>query len=135
VAAREVSDCAHHLVGAASQDMPASERIRSARRLRLLTLEILDRTVIAELLAGATMDEVAEALLLDPETARGRYSDALELWAHPQDAEQRGPGEAGDPDVAGTAAGIDRWWARHQDPSDPRSSGDLTPVMGLLDKP
>lgn len=135
VAAREVSDAARDLVGTASHEVPAAERIRAVRRLRLLALEVLDRTVIAEVLAGASWEEVAEAMLLEPGTAYNRYAETVELWAHPERSAQRGPGEAGDPDVAGTAAVLDQWWDHHRDRSNPLASTDLTPVTGLLDKP
>jgi hypothetical protein len=134
-AAREVADYARDIVGTASDTISTRERIHGARRLRLLALEVLDRSVIAEALSGASWAEIADALLLDEATARARYEEAVATWADPQSAEQRGPGEAGDPDVGGTAAGLDLWWERHRDAHDPRSGSRTDPVGGLLDRP
>ncbi|MGA5822224.1 hypothetical protein ACPC54_30695 [Kitasatospora sp. NPDC094028] len=120
VAQREVAQFAAALVGETSTARPAHDRIREARHLRLLALEALDRTVIAARLDGAGWDELGEALLLDPEVAQVRYEAAAARWAAPAAAAARGPGEPGDPDVAGTAELLDAWYAAARPVLDPQ---------------
>ncbi|MFJ5121948.1 hypothetical protein [Kitasatospora sp. NPDC088548] len=132
VADRDVAEFAIGLIAAGPADQTTDARIRAARRLRLLALEVLDRTVIAEALAGASWEELGAALGLDPAVAEGRYAQAVELWQDPAGAWMRGPGEAGDPDVAGTAAAVDAWFARVQPLLNPGAEAEESPVSRLL---
>ena len=58
----EVADRAADLSRDADAPMGTVERIRSLRRLRVLALTVLDRTVLAELLGGAPWSDVAAGL-------------------------------------------------------------------------
>ncbi|MFE2723888.1 hypothetical protein [Kitasatospora sp. NPDC059327] len=120
VAQRDVSQFAAALVGTTSVQRPARDRIQEARHLRLLALEVLDRTVIAALLDGMSWEELGEALLLDPATARVRYESAVKRWSAPGGSAQQGPGDPGDPDVAGTAGLLDAWYSDAVSALDPQ---------------
>jgi len=134
VSARELADHAQAVVGATGTELAVAERIRAARFLRLLAMEVVDRTVIASLLDGAPADEVADALGLDPAMVEQRYGPAVAAWSRPELSEQRGPGDAGDRDVAGTAAALDQWWVRHQETANPLVEDVPDPVSRALNR-
>jgi hypothetical protein len=133
--ARELADKARNIVGNVSTPMLPGERIRSARRVRLEALALVDRAVLAELADGATWDEVAEALSMTPTQAKTIHAPAWELWQNGGDADEldfgdHGVGLPGDPDLAGTAATLDQWWRRH---ADPWETTDDMPVTHAMD--
>lgn len=64
------------------------------------------RCVLAELLAGATWEEVADGYGLTPEEMRRRFEPTLRTW---RNGSLR-------PDPAGTAAALDFWVERHAEP-------------------
>ncbi|WP_431959424.1 hypothetical protein [Actinacidiphila sp. bgisy160] len=132
VSAWEISDYARALVGAAGMPQSVETRIQAARQLRVLTLELLDRTVLAEVLGGASWEEVAAALGLTPETTQSRYEETARVWARPEAATWTAPGEAGDRDVEGTAAALDAWYARHRDGVDLLDEEASDPVSRIL---
>ena len=76
----EVADRAAELSRDADTPMGTVERIRSVRRLRLLDLTVLDRTVLAELLGGAPWSDVAVGLGLPEGETRRRYEETLDAW-------------------------------------------------------
>lgn len=121
VAARETADLGRGVVGDVSTPMRRGERIRAARRIRLLSLAVLDRAVLAELSEGATWAEVGDAVGgLDAEEARRRYESTWREWLDPDqvsgDFGDFTVGLRGDPDLEGTAWELDRWWVRHAEP-------------------
>lgn len=125
VAAREAADYAHGYVGDVSVPMPAGERIRSVRRLRLMALAVLDRAVLVELADGASWQEVADSLGLPLDETLRRYQETADLWAGADGPQAAGVGDfevglAGDLDPAGTAAALDAWYVRHAEPWDAR---------------
>jgi hypothetical protein len=132
--ARELADAACALVGQAHEPQPTRQRIRDVRQIRVLALELLDRTVLAQLLAGASWAEVAEALMLPEDLTRSRYADALAIWSgRAEDAAVSMPGSAGDRDVEGTAAALDAWWLRHAEGASVCAGDVVTdPVSRLL---
>ncbi|MFD0351778.1 hypothetical protein ACFQ0M_48145 [Kitasatospora aburaviensis] len=94
---------------------------------------MLDRTVIAALLDGMSWEELGEALLLDPATARVRYETAVKRWSAPEGSAQQGPGDPGDPDVAGTAELLDAWYAHAVPTLDPQVGEPVDrPVSRIL---
>ena len=122
VAGREAADLGRGIVGDISTRMPPGERIRKARRLRMLGLTATDRAVLAELSEGASWGVVADALGLTVGEARVRYEPTWQAWLSTKpDAEDDDFGDyslglRGDLDMAGTAESLDSWWVRHAEP-------------------
>ncbi|MGW0562968.1 hypothetical protein ACWDZ4_20670 [Streptomyces sp. NPDC003016] len=123
--AREVADFARGIVGDASSDATPAERIRAARRLRLLSLQVLNWTIRAEVLRGTPWPELATALDRDEESLRTQFEAGTHQWAErhandPERAEQS----------AAAAEALDDWYRRHtEELLDP---DQLTPVSGLF---
>ncbi|MFD7829359.1 hypothetical protein [Streptomyces sp. MJM8645] len=133
VAQRDVAQFAAALVGTTSTRRPARDRIREVRHLRALALEALDRTVITARLEGTSWEELGAALLLDPDTARVRYEAAVTRWSAPGGSAASGPGDPGDPDVAGTAELLDAWYAAANVALDPQVDEPVDrPVSRIL---
>lgn len=126
VAARENADYARGLVGDISTPMLPGERIRAARRLRVLALTVLDRAVLIERAAGCSWEEIARALGLSVDETRARYEETWQVWcaeAAPAGVDARVQGEHGlglrfDEDPQGTAEMLDAWYMRHAEPWD-----------------
>lgn len=121
VAAREAADLARGVVGDVSTPMRPGERIRAARRIRLMSLSIVDRAVLAELSDGTSWDDVAVALGIDADTARRRYEPTWLDWQAGDVDDEADFGDfsvglPGDLDLPGTAATLDSWWVRHAEP-------------------
>lgn len=76
----EVADRAADLCRDAAAPMSTVERIRAVRRLRVLDLTVLDRTVLAELLGGASWADVAAGVGLPEGETRRRYEETLDAW-------------------------------------------------------
>jgi hypothetical protein len=113
--------------------MPAGERIKKARRTRLMTLSIVDLAVMAELSEGTSWPVVAAALSLDVEDARRTYEPVWEQWCNGEfegaDFGDFSLGTRADPDLPGTAAALDSWWVRHADPWDDDSGRPVAQVL------
>lgn len=134
IAAQETCDLARGVVGDLSTPMTGVERIKKARRVRLLGLSVVDRAVLAVLSEGGTWAEVAEGLGVDEATAVLRYSDTWADWLNPDptdpDFGDYTLGLTGDQDAAGTAAMLDQWYNRHRDPwDDPNVAQPATQVL------
>jgi hypothetical protein len=123
------------MVGDLSTPMRRGERIRNARRLRLLSISVLDRAVLTELADGADWDEVAFALGLEVAEARRRYAPVWDQWQagefEAEDFGDFGIGLTGDLDAAGTAEALDAWWQRHSEPWEQAPEG-ITPVTTAI---
>ncbi|MFD4933437.1 hypothetical protein [Streptomyces virginiae] len=125
---REVSDFARGIVGGTSGSASPAERIREARRLRLLSLQVLNWTVRAEVLAGTPWEEIAAALGRDTENVRAEFDAGTTQWAErnaadPQRAE----------DSVTEAEALDAWYRVHAvDLLDPPEGA---PVSGLFTPP
>lgn len=124
VAGRDTADYARGLVGDVGTPQLAGERIRNARRVRLLALTMLDRAVLIEALTGTSWAAIADALALPESEARKRYEETVEKWARALptgvlDATIFGDATTGlrhDHDPEGTAAALDAWFQRHAEP-------------------
>ncbi|MFD0352995.1 hypothetical protein ACFVHW_04485 [Streptomyces sp. NPDC127110] len=106
--ARAVSDFARGIVGSTSSAASAGERIREARRLRMLSLQHLNFTVRAEFLRGTPWSEIAAALGRDEDAVRAEFEAGTLQWAEemsqdPKRAE-RSIAEAED---------LDAWYQSH----------------------
>lgn len=122
VAGAELSDLGRGVVADMSTPMRPGERIRKARRARLMSFTVVDRAVLVELAEGADWDTIADALFQPVDEVRRRYEPTWEQWLA-DDLEDTGIGDnavglRGDQDPAGTAATIDQWLRRHTDPWD-----------------
>ena len=137
VSLRDTADHARDLIDDLPTPMPTRDRIRKFRDLRVLALRALDRTVLTELLAGATWDEVADGLCRPVEDVQRMYERTLAMWTIGSIIDHDAAtifgdftvGLLHDHDPAGTAESIDAWVARHGDPWD----GDA-PVMGPVQR-
>lgn len=124
VGAREAADYARGLVGDVSTPMLPGERVRAARRLRVLALTVLDRAVLVERAQGCSWAEIARALSLSEEETVARYAETFEQWVAeraPEGIDASVLGDFGiglrfDEDPEGTAASVDAWYARHAEP-------------------
>lgn len=128
VAARDVAEQGRVIVGDISTPMPPGERIRAARRVRLLTWSLIDRAVLAELSDGATWDQIAEALGTSRFEAQRRYASMWVQWQgglaeNEIDGDEHSLGLRGDLDLAGTAQSLDQWWLRHSEPWETTQGG------------
>lgn len=135
VAGQEAADLARGIVGDVSTPMRPGERIRSARRARMLSLTLVDRAVLAELSEGATWETVGEALGVTADEAERRYRLTWDQWqAGDWDDEldfgDHTVGLRGDADLEGTAQSLDSWWNRHKEPWESR--GFDQPVLQVL---
>ncbi|MGW2550137.1 hypothetical protein [Streptomyces sp. NPDC001635] len=118
-AARDLSDLARQAVGATAAPMSPAERIHAARRIRQMANELVDYAVLAEALAGASWEEITEALnRRDPRTVEGEYADAAADWqAMPED------------EMTAAAEGtedLDAWYGRHREDHDPAVESPIT---------
>jgi hypothetical protein len=121
-AARDLADLARQAVGTAAETSSVTERILAARRLRKVAADIMDLTVLAEVLAGAGWIEVTEAMgRLDPGTVEAEFKDAVAEWGGFTDEAM----EAAVSDIEG----LDAWYARHREDHDPAAR---KPVADLL---
>lgn len=139
VAAREVADHAYHRVAhTGDRSGTLKTRLDDARHLVILAMAVRRWAVISELAAGASVEEVAEALGLNVATVRAQFGVALAAMA-----DQLGAGDL-DPDLLGdqttgsgadahpesTADAVDLWLLRHIGVS----AGALDDVAGVLDR-
>jgi len=125
VAAREVSDLARDVVVAAAQDFAPGELIARMNATRIAQVAALDRAVLAERVAGASWEVIADALGMPVAAVITRYEPIAEEWAErgargevQLPAEHRGVrvGILNDTDLEGTAGTIEAWLERHTDP-------------------
>jgi|GEM_PF-5811666 len=124
VAGRDAADFARNFTRDVPTSHPTGERIRNARRLRMLSLVVLDRTVLLELLEGADWQELSDALGIPAEEVERRYRHTWEVWKSNLAADDLDPNLFGDhttglphdPDPMGTAETIDAWLFRHAEP-------------------
>ncbi|KIF04162.1 hypothetical protein PL81_20345 [Streptomyces sp. RSD-27] len=126
--AREVSDFARGIVGATSNTATAADRLREARRLRLLALQVLNWSVRAEVLDGTPWTEIAAALGRDADAVRAEFESGTLQWAdlalRDPDRTERRVAEAED---------LDNWYRTHAvDFLDPAEDA---PVSGLFTPP
>ncbi|MEE1764432.1 hypothetical protein [Streptomyces sp. SP18BB07] len=123
-AARDLSDLARQALATTAENTSVTERIKTARRLRQLANEFVDRVVLAEALAGADWTEIAKALnRRDPGTVEGEYADAVAEWSAFTEAEAD--------EAAAGVEDLDAWYARHREDHDP----DLEkPVADLMNR-
>lgn len=140
VAAQEAADLSRGVVGDVSTPMSAVERIRKARRVRLVSLTVVDRAVLAVLSEGASWEEVAEGLGYRDapgetavERAKRIHGPTWDQWLlgdldDDADFGDYGIGLRGDNDMAGTAATLDQWYVRHADYLEP----DAAPVTRVF---
>ncbi|MEU1221260.1 hypothetical protein [Streptomyces microflavus] len=126
--AREVADFARGIVGATSGDSTAGDRILAARRLRLLSLQVLQWTVRAEVLAGAPWDVLATALGRDEVTVRAEFEEGTASWAVRQAADGDAAAE-----FEAAAQALDDWYRRHAD--DLLDPAHEAPVSDLFTHP
>ncbi|MFE7072543.1 hypothetical protein ACFU96_20930 [Streptomyces sp. NPDC057620] len=121
---RDLSDYARQMVGITAVGAPAAECIRAARQMRLLATQIVDLTVLAERLAGASWQEITDALgRQDAAVVEDEYADAITEW-QAKSEEQMKREAAGFPE-------LDDWYVRHREDHDPHTS---TPVADLLNR-
>ncbi|MEU3501192.1 hypothetical protein ABZ726_10600 [Streptomyces hundungensis] len=123
--ARASADLARAYVGDTSAPVATGDRIRAVRRLRVLTAELMDWTVRAEFLAGASWAELASATGRDEATLRAEYEEGTLQWALalPEGTD----GELQDAEM------LDAWYRRHaEELVDP---GENVPVSGLFTPP
>lgn len=111
VTAQEASDLARLIVGDISNPATTTtERIRAARRVRLVSLALVDRAVIAAVMDGESWESVAAAIGMDEDAAERRYAPVLpSAWVD-------GTPDWADGDLARTADALDLWWTRHAEP-------------------
>ncbi|WP_433860132.1 hypothetical protein [Streptomyces kronopolitis] len=126
--AREVADFARGIVGDSSSDAAAADRIRAARRLRLLSLQVLNWTVRAEVLDGTPWPELAAALGRDEEALRVEFEAGTLHWAKDNDADLEQPEQ-----ILATASALDAWYERHAD--DLLDPATQAPVSSLFTPP
>lgn len=126
---RELADAAHGIVTDLGGNLGAGERIRRARRLRALSLQLTDLAVLVELADGAEWDDVAAALSVDTNEAVRTYAPTWVEWSVPGEP-AGGLGAPGEGDLEVTAETLDQWWRRHAEPwaVDPAAS----PVAAAL---
>ncbi|MFD3815243.1 hypothetical protein ACFWRZ_09260 [Streptomyces rubiginosohelvolus] len=126
--AREVADFARGIVGDVSSSATAADRIRAARRLRLLSLQVLNWTVRAEVLSGESWADLASALGRDEDAVREEFGAGTVQWAERNDAD---PNRA---DLSeAEAQALDDWYAAHaEEVLDP---GHVAPVSALFTTP
>ncbi|MFI9052510.1 hypothetical protein [Streptomyces sp. NPDC053427] len=108
--AREVADFARGIVGDSSSDVAAADRIRAARRLRLLSLQVLNWTVRAEVLSGTSWTELAASLGRDEDALREEFEDSTLQWTKDHDADPEQPEQS-----LAAAEALDAWYKRHAD--------------------
>jgi hypothetical protein len=122
VSGRECADYARGLVGDLAHELRPGERVRSARRLRVLSMVALDRAVLIELAEGATWEEVGRALGMSAEDAASRYSETWAEWSAeespyaPASSSEFHVGLRDDPDLPATVHALDQWFSRHAEP-------------------
>lgn len=126
--AREAADFARSIVGSASSDVSAPDRIVAARRLRLLSLQVLQWTVRAEVLAGTPWDVLAAALGRDEDAVKAEFEAGTAQWADRQAADPRSEQES-----EATARALDDWYRRHAD--DLLDPAQDAPVSSLFTRP
>jgi len=122
VAAREVSDLARGAAITAGQDFAPGELIARMNATRIAQVAALDRAVLAERVAGASWELIADALGMPLADVVARYEPIANEWAErgrggevQLPAEHRGVrvGILNDTDLEGTAATVEAWIARH----------------------
>ncbi|AWI32675.1 hypothetical protein [Streptomyces tirandamycinicus] len=126
--AREASDFARAIVGSTSGADTAAERIRAGRRLRLLSLQVLQWTVRAEILRGTPWPELAAALGRDEESLRAEYEAGTLQWA-----DRLADDAAAAEQSVEAARALDAWYRTHaEELIDPAEDA---PVSGLFTPP
>lgn len=147
-AAREVADLAY-LVAASVDDVDeegSRQRVEQARTLVIRAMAVRRWRVIAELLGGASWEDVAAALNLNIATTKAQFEETVDrllvgngsTFPDPSTGvrllRDDVPGTHLDTDPEGTAAALDAWLARHA--SDfPGELGDPGPVTRALRVP
>jgi hypothetical protein len=126
--AREAADFARGIVGDTTSGSTAMDRIRAARRLRLMDLQVLQWTVRAEVLLGTPWPEIAAALDRDEESVRAEFEASTLQWAE-RNAREPQPIE----EVIGEARDLDAWYRKHRE--DVLDPGTDAPVSGLFASP
>lgn len=124
VAARDLSDSARAVVTAITDGWAPGELATLARRARTESLAVLDRVVLAEVAAGATWAEVADAIRVPVEEVIARYQPVLDRWVLAgidPDPRASHASIAVDASTVGAddARAVDAWCARHTDPWEP----------------
>ncbi|MFJ7004162.1 hypothetical protein ACIQU7_23485 [Streptomyces albidoflavus] len=121
---RDLSDLARQALADTAVPSSASERIERSRRLRQMTNQITDLTVLAEALGGASWEEIAGALgRRDPGTVRAEYEEAVSEWQALTEEQMVA--------AADGIEALDAWYERHREDHDPQT---LTPVNNLLNR-
>lgn len=142
VAGSEIADMGRGVVGDVSVQMRPGERIKKARRIRLTSLSLVDRAVLAELSDGVSMEVIADALGLPGGAAEAEriYGPTWAQWLagdldDEADFGDYSVGMRGDPDLSGTAETLDQWHARHAEPWEekPVVPGPVTKVLQHTD--
>ena len=118
-------------------------RIQAARELGMAALTVRRWRIIAELLAGADLDAVAEELDLSPLSVRATFGAAVDAMRAPVPAGQLNPqmlgddtpGSRHDPDPWGTAEQLDGWLRRHADLVEVAEPGPVTWALLTLAEP
>ncbi|MFJ4342685.1 hypothetical protein [Streptomyces sp. NPDC088915] len=125
-AARATADLSRAYVGETSSAASAEDRIRAARRMRVLSLQVLDWTIRAEFLNGASWEELAEYTgRRDVNALREQYEAGTLQWVEelPESTQEE----------AETAGALDEWYRRHaEELLDPAHD---SPVGGLFIPP
>ncbi|MEV0487342.1 hypothetical protein AB0I69_42920 [Streptomyces sp. NPDC050508] len=126
--AREVADFARGIVGDSSSGVDAADRIRAARRLRLLSLQVLNWTVRAEVLHGTPWPDLAVALGRGEDALREEFEASTLQWARDHDADPASTEQS-----LAAAAALDAWYERHAD--DLLDPDTQAPVSSLFPPP
>lgn len=134
VTGQEAADLGRGVVADVAVPLAAGERITMTRRLRLLSIALVDRAVLVELADGASWEQVADALGVPVEEARRVYEPTWVAWSADAgflayDAGDRGVGMPADADAAGTAAALDSWCVRHAEPWDEPVSEPVSRIL------
>ncbi|GAA5070289.1 hypothetical protein [Streptomyces similanensis] len=121
-AARDLSDLARQTVAATAEPASPAERIQQARLLRKMAADVVDLVVLAERLAGASWEEITQALRRrDEATVREEYDESVAEWAAlPEDRMEA---------AAAGAEALDAWYSRHREDHDPESSSPVTDLL------
>ncbi|MGP4048279.1 hypothetical protein [Streptomyces sp. 2A115] len=123
-AARDLSDLARLLLADTATATSSPQRIEKARRLRQVANEVVDLVVLAEVLAGASWDEITEALgRRDPGTVEREFAEDVAEWSSKSEEELERAAEG--------YPALDKWYGRHREDQDPELS---TPVADLLNR-
>lgn len=135
---RDLSDNARDLVADIATPHRPGELVRRVRhQLRLPTIPAVDLAVILEAVDGTPWDVLADELCMDADEVRRRYEPTVQMWlagfpTGPEGAAIYGPAVPAlreDHDPAGTAAALDEWVARTDDPRYEREPAPVTRAL------